>query len=99
MQKSPKDIQYNSKYIRFVLYKNNIRTTITSQKLVARTFHGLPDEPKQAHHIDGNIWNNKKDNILWVTMQQHKLIHRLYEKYKAVTFEDKLKISLDVVNA
>lgn len=45
-------------------------------RLVAKAFLPNPDSKPQVHHIDGNSLNNCADNLMWVTLEEHKQIHR-----------------------
>lgn len=40
-------------------------------RLVAKTFIPNPLNLEQVNHIDGNIYNNKAENLEWVTMSQN----------------------------
>ncbi len=44
-------------------------------RLIATAFHSNPDNKPIVHHIDCNVKNNKAENLLWVTEEEHKAIH------------------------
>lgn len=57
------------------------KTNYLVHKLVAQYFLPLPTKPFCAiHHKDFNSLNNKADNLLWVTKEEHKEIHREHEQ-------------------
>lgn len=45
-------------------------------RLVAETFVDNPDNKSVVHHKDGNPKNNRADNLMWVTAEEHINIHR-----------------------
>lgn len=45
-------------------------------RLVARAFINNPEQKPIVHHIDCDPANNKADNLMWVTKDEHKEIHR-----------------------
>ena len=45
-------------------------------RLIATMFVPNPENKPIVHHIDGDIKNNKADNLMWVTAEEHKEIHR-----------------------
>lgn len=45
-------------------------------RLIANMFVPNPENKPIVHHIDGDIKNNKADNLMWVTAEEHKEIHR-----------------------
>ena len=45
-------------------------------RLVAKMFVDNPQGKMIVHHIDCNNQNNKADNLLWVTAEEHIQIHR-----------------------
>lgn len=50
-------------------------------RLVAEYFLPIPSNSfYDVHHKDFNTINNKVDNLMWVTKDQHKTIHREHER-------------------
>lgn len=45
-------------------------------RLVAKMFVDNPQGKMIVHHIDCNNQNNKADNLMWVTAEEHIQIHR-----------------------
>ena len=45
-------------------------------RLVAQVFINNPENKPEVHHIDCNRQNNKADNLMWCTKQEHTDIHR-----------------------
>ena len=43
----------------------------TVHKLVCATFWGLPKSNQVCHHLDGNKFNNRPDNLIWVSREEH----------------------------
>jgi hypothetical protein len=47
--------------------------TPTLHKVVATAFHGQRPEGLCARHLDGNVHNNRADNLAWGTYHQNRL--------------------------
>lgn len=58
------------------------KESIRLHKLVAETFIDNPKHKKIVHHIDCNALNNRADNLMWVTAEEHKELHRKRKKNK-----------------
>lgn len=43
----------------------------TVHKLVCTAFWGLPKPNHVCHHLDGNRFNNRPDNLIWVSREEH----------------------------
>ena len=43
----------------------------TVHKLVCTAFWGLPKPNHVCHHLDGNKFNNRPDNLIWVSREEH----------------------------
>lgn len=52
------------------------KESIRLHKLVAEAFIDNPKHKKIVHHIDCNALNNRADNLMWVTAEEHKGLHR-----------------------
>ena len=64
-----------------IFYSGSIRKTKLISRLVADAFL---DQPKsidmQLHHIDGNSLNDKANNLVWLTMQNHIEAHKILKE-------------------
>lgn len=66
-----------------IFYSGKIRKTKLISRLVAAAFLDPPKSiDMQLHHIDGNSLNDKKENLVWLTMQEHTEIHRKMKEKK-----------------
>ena len=45
-------------------------------KLVCAAFWGLPKPGQVCHHFDGNKFNNRPDNLIWLDPKEHPLFDR-----------------------
>ena len=45
--------------------------------LVCATFWGLPQPNQICHHLDGNKFNNRPDNLIWLSREDHPKFDRL----------------------
>ncbi|MBQ1582834.1 MAG: HNH endonuclease [Prevotella sp.] len=62
-------------YYRVLLCKNGKQKSIRVHQLVAMAFIPNPENKAEVHHIDRDRTNNSVDNLMWVTPEEHKLIH------------------------
>lgn len=58
-------------YLYIHLYKNKKQTIKGIHIIVAKTFIPNPLNKTQVNHIDGDKWNNKIDNLEWVTPKEN----------------------------
>lgn len=58
---------HKSKYIEISLRKDGIDRRYKVHRLIANAFIPNPDHLPQINHIDGDKYNNKIDNLEWVT--------------------------------
>lgn len=64
-------------YLEVKLKRNDGRFEhVKVHRLVAMAFNDNPQHKPIVHHIDCNNQNNKADNLMWVTAEEHKQIHR-----------------------
>lgn len=63
-------------YLEVKLTIDKVAHHIKVHRLVAKTFLPNPDNKPQVHHIDNNSLNNRADNLMWVTLEEHQQIHR-----------------------
>ena len=63
------------------LHKKYLHVFIDKQavpihRLVATAYVPNPENKKEIHHLDGNRYNNKADNLVWVTRAEHQQYHK-----------------------
>lgn len=58
---------FGGKYLAVCLCQSNVKTTRTVHSLVARQFIGVRPEGYHINHIDGDRYNNKVENLEYVT--------------------------------
>ena len=65
-------------YQRVTLMINGIKKNQYVHRLVALSFLQTPQDVQnyQVHHKDGNHRNNHVQNLVWITKQEHRQIHR-----------------------
>lgn len=64
-------------YLEVKLKRNDGRFEhVKVHRLVAAIFIDNPENKPIVHHIDCNQQNNKADNLMWVTADEHKELHR-----------------------
>ena len=51
-------------------------------RLVAMAFHANPENKPIVHHVDCNVKNNKADNLIWVTHDEHNELHKTKPRKK-----------------
>lgn len=57
---------------------NSIKTCWKkTHRLVAEAFIDNPKNKPEVHHINDNPWDNRADNLQWVTEDEHDEIHRM----------------------
>ena len=62
---------YSGRYLYYSLSKNNKPIYKKIHRLIAENFiENLYNKP-QVNHIDGNRWNNKIENLEWVTASEN----------------------------
>ena len=75
----------NSGHLRLRLHKNGKGKKFLVHVIVAKHFIYNDDilNKTQVHHIDKNPQNNKVDNLMWVTDEEHRKLHpERYEKLR-----------------
>lgn len=71
---------FDSKYLSIDIFINRNRETCLVHRLVAKFFLQNYSESRVVHHRDGNPRNNRVDNLICVTEQEHLELHRRQEK-------------------
>lgn len=79
--KQNKILKYNTvtnNYLEVKLKRSDgIFEHVKVHRLVAMAFNENPQHKPIVHHIDCNNQNNKADNLMWVTAEEHMMLHRL----------------------
>lgn len=63
--------QYNNGYYQIRIFKNGIRKTIKTHRLVAQAFIPNLNNLPEIHHKDHNKHNNNANNLQWITRRDH----------------------------
>lgn len=63
-------------YLRVHMSINGVRVNKYVHKLVADIFTIKPRGSTEIHHIDGDKHNNRASNLMSVTRQQHRALHK-----------------------
>lgn len=61
----------SSDYKKYTLRKNCKPFNAYAHRLVAKAFIPNPNNFPEVNHIDGNKWNNRADNLEWVSRSQN----------------------------
>lgn len=64
------------------LYNNGNDYNLSVSRIVAKAFIPNPENKPIVHHIDGNPFNNDVSNLMWVTREEHKALHKLMREAK-----------------
>ena len=73
----------NNGYYQVKIVQDGCRCNKLLSRLVAAAFLMQPKSiDMQIHHINGNKLENSKENLMWVTPQEHKAIHKRQEPQK-----------------
>lgn len=67
---------YKNGYVYFEFWINKVRHRYRLHIVVAQLFNPNPENKKEVHHIDETRLNNRKDNLIWVTHEEHKELHK-----------------------
>lgn len=70
--------QTSERYRAVSLMKDGKGKKISVHRLIAMTFYGACPKGKEVAHLDGNRWNNKAENLAYVSRKEnlsHKVIH------------------------
>ena len=65
----------NDKHQRVDLYMNGVRQSVFLHRLVAEAFIPNPENLPVVHHIDHNPLNNRVDNLMWMSVEDHTKLH------------------------
>lgn len=79
------------RYLGVKLSHNGKEQRVYIHRLVAKYFLPNPENKKQIHHIDGNLRNNRVDNLKWVSQSE------ITSKWRRIIKERNWLDSLDVL--
>ena len=73
-------IHKRGQYLFVALYSNKKKHQILIHRLVAEAFIPNPDNKPQVNHINGDKYDNRVENLEWVTMSENMLhsVHKLH---------------------
>lgn len=66
-------------YCKAALSSNGVKAPGLVHRIVAIAFIPNPENKPQVHHIDGNRANNAVENLMWVTREEHGMLHKKLE--------------------
>ena len=73
-------LKFKSGHLFVYLYKNGVKKPYLIHQLVAQHFIQNPECKPIVHHKDHNPANNKVDNLVWLTYEEHTAEHpEVYE--------------------
>ena len=70
-----KPIKKDDGHLQVVLNKNGIKKRLHMHQLVAQAFIPNPNNYEVVHHIDHNPENNRIDNLVWMSREEHTKLH------------------------
>ena len=73
---------------------NGKRNKLAVHRLVAIAFHQNPNNLPQVNHINGNVADNRADNLEWVSPSENQT-HSRYVLKNATGFKDRPIVCLD----
>jgi len=83
------------KHQKIDLYSNGNRKTFYIHRLVAEAFIPNPDNLPIVHHIDHNPLNNRVDNLMWMSIEDH---NKLHEEDKLKAMNEARSITVEMCN-
>lgn len=67
---------------------------VLASHLVAAAYLPEPKEPDmELHHIDGNPANNRPNNLVWLTKEQHQEAHRKMREWMREYLSNHMEIA------
>ena len=73
-------------YSVYDLWKDNKVTQVTTHHLVAEAFLPNPSGYSVVHHIDEDPRNNKVENLMWMSVEDHRALHDNSHKKKVLQY-------------
>ena len=49
------------------------RQSFLVSRIVCAAFHGAPEKGQECHHLNGRIYDNRPDNLIWLSRKEHRL--------------------------
>ncbi len=83
-----------SKYYSVSLYKSSKQKVVHIHRLVAISFVPNPKKSKEVNHIDGDISNNKVENLEWCTRSENQL-HAYATGLQKPKYKEYLKMAVE----
>lgn len=72
----------NTTYARVMLCRDGKGKCCAVHRLVAMTFIPNPDNLPQVHHIDHNHYNNRVDNLAWISREDNQTEYFNSDEFK-----------------
>jgi hypothetical protein len=85
-------LKANNGYLLVDLYKNGIKNRISAHRLVAIHFLINSENKPQVNHINGIKFDNRAENLEWVTASENQL-HSVNTGLKKIVFGENCKYS------
>lgn len=83
-----------SKYYSVSLYKGSKQKVVHIHRLVAMNFIPNPKKSEEVNHIDGDVSNNKVDNLEWCTRSENQL-HAYAAGLQKPKYKESLKMAVE----
>lgn len=80
-------------HIYIALCNKGVQKNTHLHVLIGEIFVPNPEGKPIVHHIDFDATNNSPSNLMWVTLSQHRTMHNISKKGKALSEEHRRKLS------
>ncbi len=72
----------NSRGYKRICYKGHKEF---KHRLIYKTYHDIPDyvnfDDMEVHHKNGNVLDNRLDNLYLISIPNHRILHKFIDKY------------------
>lgn len=82
LKPQPNEYKANIPYYGYRLTNSIKICWMKAHRLVATQFIDNPLNKPEVHHINDLFWDNRADNLTWVTESEHDEIHRMMREAK-----------------